>query len=383
MTSRRICFVTGTRAEFGLMRSVLSAVRDHPRLELQIVATGMHLDRSRGRTVDAISKEGWSVDRVVPWKSSGSESTAALARGTGLAVAGIARAVEELRSEVVMVVGDRVEAFAGATAGALSGRVVAHVHGGDRAAGQVDDSLRHAITKLAHVHFPATHGSAERLLRLGEDAWRIHRAGSPGIDGIRQSASSRTSLLTNFAGIQARRFALLVLHPVDSDEAVEYGRARMIAEAVQSTGFDRTVVVHPNNDPGSQGIVRAWNELAGDGHFVIRPDIPRGDFLGLMRDSAVLIGNSSSGIIEAASFGTPVIDVGPRQKGRERGENVVNVACSSRAIRGALRSIWNRGHPRRFAVKNLYGGSGTGKRIAAALANLRVNDRLMRKLIAY
>src|SRR6202035_4459685 len=146
-------FVTGTRAEFGLMRSTLVAIAAHPRLELQTIATGMHLDRARGHSIDAIRADGWHVDRIVPWDAKRASTPPGSARCTGSAMAGIAAALEELDSDIVLVVGDRVEAFAAAAAGHISGRVVAHVHGGDRAAGQVDDALRHAITKLSHIHF--------------------------------------------------------------------------------------------------------------------------------------------------------------------------------------------------------------------------------------
>ena len=157
---RNICFVTGTRAEFGLMRSVLKSIQKISNLKLQIVATGMHLDRAHGRTIDQIRREGWKVDRAVDWKSG--LSPGATAAATGRAIAGLAKTYSELKSDVALVVGDRVEAFAAAAAAHVSGVAVAHVHGGDRAAGQIDDSLRHAITKLAHVHFPATKTSEER-----------------------------------------------------------------------------------------------------------------------------------------------------------------------------------------------------------------------------
>src|SRR6185437_6526184 len=160
---RRVCYVTGTRAEFGLMQSTLRAIVHHPLLQLQLIVTGMHLDRSRGRSVDAIRRE-WKFDAIVPWpRGSGDETANAIA--TGKATAHMAALFEKLNTDVVLVAGDRVEPFAAATAGHLSGRLVAHVHGGDRALGLVDDSLRHAITKLAHVHFPATKLSADRIER--------------------------------------------------------------------------------------------------------------------------------------------------------------------------------------------------------------------------
>src|SRR5207248_3907783 len=164
---RRVCFVTGTRAEFGLMQGVLRDIRSSPRLRLQLVVTGMHLDDAHGRTINLIRKEGWKIDATIPWKPAGADR-AMLAHQTGAATTRLATTFAKLDADIVLVTGDRVEALAAATAAHLSGRIVAHVHGGDRALGQVDDSLRHAITKLAHVHFPATRQSAHRLQRVGE-----------------------------------------------------------------------------------------------------------------------------------------------------------------------------------------------------------------------
>jgi GDP/UDP-N,N'-diacetylbacillosamine 2-epimerase (hydrolysing) len=404
---RNICFVTGTRAEYGLMRNVLGAIAGHPKLRLQLVATGMHLDPAHGDTLATIRQDGWPVDRVVPWPAGSGEDRAVNARNTGLATASLADAFHELKSDVVLVVGDRVEAFAAATAAHLSGIALAHVHGGDRAVGQVDDALRHAITKLTHVHFPATRRSAQRLKKLGEDAWRIHLAGSPGLDGIQSDAASREAVAEAVGELKPRRYALLLLHPVDADEAAESCRARLVLNAVASLPYDRIVIVYPNNDPGAGGIIREWEarmkNVETDGprkptappwgrragarqvnaRLIVRRDVPRPIFLALMRDAAVLVGNSSSGIIEAASFGTPVVDIGPRQKGRERGGNVVNVPYDAGRIRAELRRFWNEGNPRRFTSANIYGGRGTATRIASVLASLRIDDRLLRKLIAY
>src|SRR6478735_11398044 len=190
---RRICFVTGTRAEFGLMATTLRAIRDHPRLQLQIVVTGMHLSRAHGRSKASIEAERWKIDRTVPWPED-KHDPSATAKHTGAAMARLADVFGSLDSDLILIVGDRVEAFAAAAAGHIGARAVAHVHGGDRALGQVDDALRHAITKLAHVHFPATPASAERIAKLGEDAWRIHLVGAPGIDGIRRESASEREL---------------------------------------------------------------------------------------------------------------------------------------------------------------------------------------------
>jgi UDP-N-acetylglucosamine 2-epimerase (non-hydrolysing)/GDP/UDP-N,N'-diacetylbacillosamine 2-epimerase (hydrolysing) len=391
-TPRTICFVTGTRAEFGLMASTLRAIQAESGLRLQIIATGMHLDRAHGRSIEQIQREGFTVDATVPWKPA-KDDLAALARQTGLATAKLAAAFAELNPDVVLVVGDRVEAFAAATAAHLSGKVVAHVHGGDRALGQVDDALRHAITKLAHVHFPATAQSAERIAKLGEDDWRIEQVGSPGLDGIGADAWPLAQSLSHVnqsipvgrhVDVQeVGRYALLILHPTSADDAAERYRAKLLLNETRLTGFDHVVIVAPNNDPGCAGIVRAWEDQKGRPGVLYVRDLPRPAFLGLLRDAAVLVGNSSSGIIEAASFGTPVVDVGPRQAGRERGANVTSVDFTQGAIRDALAQIWNDGRPKRYPAHNPYGAGDTAGRIARALATVPINDKLRRKLISY
>ena len=391
---KTVCFVTGTRAEFGLMAPVLRAIQRESRLHLQLVVTGMHLDSAHGKGVDSIDEKGWTIDRVVPWEAESGRDRRTTARNTGSAIATLADAFADLDTEIALIVGDRVEAFAAATAAHISGLVVAHVHGGDRAAGQVDDCLRHAISKLAHVHFPATDQSTRRLHRLGEDEWRIHRVGSPGLDGIAQAAASRQQIEDWVGPLTPRRYALVLLHPVDADEAVEARRAQALLNAVSAVPFRQVVIVYPNNDPGARGIMRCWDELARkcrpllppwgtDGRFRLERDVPRPIFLGLLRDAAVLVGNSSSGIIEAASFRTPVIDIGPRQKGRERGVNVVNIPYSQRRIGPELLDMWNRGRPKRAASGNIYGGDGAGRKIASVLARLSLDERVRHKLIRY
>jgi UDP-hydrolysing UDP-N-acetyl-D-glucosamine 2-epimerase len=325
----------------------------------------MHLDRRRGDSKRGID---FPIDRIVPWRSNDP-----VARGTGRAMAGLADAYEALRSEIVLIVGDRVEAFAAASAAHLSSRIVAHVHGGDRALGQLDDALRHAITKLAHIHFPATKQSADRIIKLGEDRWRVHRVGSPGIDGIVGEAAREHEL-------KPRTYALLVLHPIDADEKLEHRRATLTLQAIQHASVDQIVIVYPNNDPGSNGIIRAWEELKPSASITIYRNVARPAFLGLMRDAAALVGNSSSGTIEAASFGTPVVDIGARQLGRERSVNVVNVPYSSRAIAQAVRGAILKPRP---LTRNVYSGQRTARRIAEILATIQLDDRLRRKLIAY
>jgi UDP-N-acetylglucosamine 2-epimerase (non-hydrolysing)/GDP/UDP-N,N'-diacetylbacillosamine 2-epimerase (hydrolysing) len=378
LARRRVCFVTGSRAEFGLMRSALDAIQKSTTLKLQIIATGMHLDAGHGRTLDSIREGGWRVDAAIPWNAKASRAMA-----TGEAIAAIAGALTRLKTDIVLVVGDRVEAFAGATAGHLLGLAVAHVHGGDRALGLMDDTMRHAITKLAHVHFPATEQSVGRIARMGEDEWRIHRVGSPGIDDIRKAAATRTELLKKFSQLRPGEFALLALHPSDADEALEFRRADMLVRAVRRAGPRQIVIIYPNNDPGSGGIIRRWRRENEGPEMIIRKSVPRSVFLGLLREAAYLAGNTSSGIIEAGSFQTPVIDIGPRQTGREHGAGVVHVNYALNEISKAISGGQSGGRRGRSTANNPYEGNGAGAAIARKLASLKIDDRLLRKIICY
>ena len=362
---RKVCFVTGTRAEFGLMRTTLEAITANPNLQLQLVVTGMHVMPGFGETWRDIEAAGFAVDAKVPWLS-GNRAIA-----TGQATADLARTLQSLASDIVLVVGDRVEAFAAASAAHLSDLCLAQIHGGDRATGQADDSIRHAISKLAHVHLPATQESADRLRKMGEDDWRIHRVGAPGIDRIEELADAD-------CGIDGP-FALIALHPTRPDVDAEYATAQRLLTATLAAGIDRVVIIGSNNDPGHEGIDRCWDDWAKDGRVSYLPSVPRSRFLALLREAMFLAGNSSSGIIEAASLGCKVLDVGPRQFGRERSSNLVHIEDDADEMRAAFERM-SFGY---YEGENVYGSTGVGEKIAHVLARVQINEQLLRKTIAY
>ncbi|MGC4033415.1 MAG: UDP-N-acetylglucosamine 2-epimerase [Tepidisphaeraceae bacterium] len=337
---------------------------DHPNLELQLVATGMHLSRAHGYSVNDIKRRGWTIDATVPWRGDG-------AAAVGKAIEGISKAIDRLQPDVVMVCGDRVEAFAAATAGHLAAKIVAHVHGGDRALGQFDDALRHAITKLAHVHFAATAQSGRRIARLGEDDFRIHVVGTPGLDQLPPPITKADPAT-----------AVVILHPDNADERRQAQQAKLLIAAIKTAGLGYGTVIYPNNDPGWRGIARVWDGLKMPGWGVFK-NVPREAFLSLLGSAGVLIGNSSSGIIEAASLGTHVINIGPRQLGRERSKNVVDAPWNASEITHAIAKIWQDGRPKTWRGGNVYGQGNAGNKMAEVLAGIDFDDRLRQKIIAY
>lgn len=363
-----ILFVTGTRAEYGLMRRTLLAIRASPKLSLRVMAIGQHLDRSRGLTLDEIRADGFEPIR-------GRSPGRSISIHAGEMLIDVAQAIQKTGPETVLVTGDRIEAFSAASAAHLTGALLAHVHGGDRAQGQVDDSLRHAITKLAHIHFVATRGAQQRVMKLGEDRFRIHLVGAPGLDGIIEDAERGIA--------PSDPFVLFIRHPFTSQEKLEARQTTGSLRSILRAGAPKIVALWPNNDPGSHGIARALEQFSKrkPKRIEIHRHLNRPDFLALLRDCICLAGNSSSGIIEAGSFGTPVIDIGLRQHGREHGRNVIHLEDDPIQIERAARRIIEK--PRRYRMKNPWGDGGASRRIVQTLSNLKIDDRIKQKLITY
>lgn len=406
--ARRICVVTGTRAEYGLLRPIMRVISGAPGLDLKVVAAGMHLVRRFGRTVDEIIADGFTIDARVPMTPR-EDGPAAMAASVGRGIRGFARAFADLRPDVVLVLGDRVEAFAAATAAAISNIFVAHVHGGDRAEAGHDDSMRHAITKMAHLHFAATRQSARRLARLGERQDRIWIAGAPGLDEIRTARLPTRQTLCRRYGLDARvPFLLVVQHPVSTqpDRAADEMAATL--GAVRSVGLP-ALIIYPNADAGGRRMIEVIKRFAagekgvgsrlpvgasGASHkrlptpflrMMMMPSVPHLDYLGLLKHAAVLVGNSSSGIIEAPTFKTPVVNVGRRQAGRERAANVIDVAPDEREVAAGIRRALTDGAFRRRLARcrNPYGTGYAAQRIAHVLTHVPLDDDLRRKRITY
>lgn len=361
---RTIWYVSGTRADYGLMRATLRAIDRRDGLRLGILVTGMHLDPACGETVREIISDGFSIVAQIPSHEQMSDG-AAMARGIGRMIAGFTAALERGRPDIVLLLGDRGEMLAAAIAAIHLDLPIAHLHGGERS-GTVDEPVRHAVSKLAHLHLVATAESATRLGRMGERPDTIFVVGAPGLVGLLDAATQTRAALAAAAGLDpARRIALLVYHPV----LQEAGSAGAVATAILETlrRHDvQTMALRPNSDSGSSQICAALETWVGRAGFALVTHLPRDRFVSWMAAADVMVGNSSAGIIEAATFGTPVINVGPRQNKRERNANVLDAASSADDVSRALVTALERG---RFPAGNVYGDGESDSRIAALLAS--------------
>lgn len=374
-TRRRIAIVTGTRAEFGLLRPVMASVREHAELELLVIAAGSHLISPAESYRDVKAEFGESIADAIPMQVAGRTGRLEDAEALGVGIARMARCFGRLSPDWVVVLGDRIEAFAGASAASVGGFALAHIHGGDRAEGVADESMRHAITKLAHLHLAATAQSGERLRRLGERPDLVFVVGSPAIDGLDAIAPLPDPAFRDLGAPDT----VLLLHPAGRAPGQERGAAEAALAALRGR---RVLAFHPNHDPGRDGTFEALS-AAADLRLVTH--LARDRFIGLLKRLAdgggVMVGNSSAALIEAAALRLPAVDIGPRQAGRERAANAVHADETAEDIARALEEALRID---RAAIAHPYGDGRAGPAIAARLAGIDPREPgLLRKRCVY
>lgn len=370
MTDKRsIAVVTGTRSEHGLLRPVMRAIASHHDLDLLVVVAGSHL-LPPARTVDEVRAD-FQIAATIEMQREDDGDRMAEAAALGRGITGLAAWLAQSRPDVVLVLGDRIEVFAAAAAASIGGIRVAHMHGGDRAEGIADEAMRHAITKLAHIHLPATERSAHRIVAMGEEAHRVQIVGSPAIDEL-DSMSAMSD--ERFAAL-GRPVIALVLHPSGESDEREQAQAEHIISICREAG--PLLVLHPNHDAGRDGIMRAIDaaEIRHVAH------LPRGEFVGLMRRVEVLVGNSSAGLIEVAALGVPAVNLGARQAGREMPGNVIDLPrWTSPSLIAAIAEARARA---RAPVTHPYGDGRAGVKTAEVLATFDAATHGLRKRNTY
>jgi UDP-hydrolysing UDP-N-acetyl-D-glucosamine 2-epimerase len=371
---RKVCVVVASRANYARIRSVLQAVREHPDLELQIVAGASLVLRRFGNAVDVMSMDGFSPDATIRFIIEG-ETPATMAKSTGLGLLELPTVFELLQPDVVVTVADRFETIATAIAAAYMNIPVAHTQGGE-ISGSIDESVRHAVTKLAHLHFPATELSAQRVLAMGEDPAAVFNVGCPSIDLVAATELGlHRDALERFGGIGSpidadQPFILMIQHPVTTEYGEGLDQINETLEAVVSAGL-QALVFWPNVDAGSEDVakgLRLFRET-GEAHgFHFFRNLPPEVFVRLMAHCACMVGNSSAALREGAFIGTPAVTVGTRQQGRERGPNVIETPSESGAIAAAIQMQLEHG---RYERSTIFGDGGAGARIADILATER------------
>jgi UDP-hydrolysing UDP-N-acetyl-D-glucosamine 2-epimerase len=356
---RKIAVVTGTRAEFGLLEPVMRAIAAQRSLQLQVVVAGMHLVND---TWHDVRDAGFAIDARVPMQRKDATGRLADVKALAQGVEGFGLAFADLDPHAVLVLGDRVEVMAAALAASIGGRHLAHIHGGDRAEGVADEAMRHATSKLAHLHFAATARSARRLVRMGEDRDCVLRVGSPAMDQLRDVHPA------------ADAPQLIVLqHPIGADDPAE---ARWMRQTLEATHRYDRLVLAPNHDPGSAGIRRAIREAG------IKPveHLPRAQWLATLAGAQVIVGNSSAGLIEAAALKTACVNIGPRQGGREKPRHVIDCDYGSQKVATAIRRALKLDLRR---LRHPYGDGHASQRIASHLAKVNLARIPRRKQNSY
>lgn len=355
----RICVVTGSRAEYGRLRPFLDALKDDPEVELQLLVTGMHLVPRLGSTVNDIERDGYPIAARVPLESSG-DDLRGMARLAGDGVQALAGAFEALEPTAVLVAGDRVEAFAAATAATILGIPVLH-QGGGQVSGGLDDAFRRAISVLATLHFPRSPQHADNLRRMGEEDWRIHLIGDPMLDILlRRPPTAPQEVAKRYRLDPARPLFVAVFHPDTRAVDASLSHAKNLFQALARLPA-QAVVVYPNNDAGGRRLADlAERECAGL-EFRLCKSLPQADFLGLLGIATALVGNSSSGFTEAAHFGTPVVNIGARQTGRDGPLNVRTVSGENQREITALlqRLMSDEAYRNQQRTRQEFFGSGT------------------------
>lgn len=380
---KRIAVITGTRAEYGIFKPVLQAIETNPRLKLSLIVVGMHLAAEFGYTVKEIDNDHFKIDSkidVLHLKDTG----VAMARSIGECIAKMADSLDRIKPDILLVLGDRSEMLAGAVAATYLGVSIAHIHGGD-ISGNVDEPVRHAITKLAHIHFPATKESAARIIKMGEEPWRVRVVGAPGLDSALSKELPEPKQMAEKYGLDTSKPIILVVqHSLVTEAEDAANQIRETLNAIVELGY-QTIMIYPNADAGGRRMIEEIKEYEGYPFIKTFNSIPHEEYLSLMKLASLMVGNSSSGIIEAPSFGLPVVNVGTRQVGRQRSENIIDVGYNKEQIKKAInKALFDEKFKQKARnSQSIYGDGKAGKRIADILSETRINKRLLLKRMTY
>ena len=326
----KIVFVTGTRADFGKLKSLMKRLQNIPEFEIHIFVTGMHMLSKYGYTCDEVEKSG--LPNIYTYiNQNNSDSMDHILAKT---ISGLSDYVREILPDLLIVHGDRVEALAGASVGALNNILTGHIEGGE-VSGTVDELIRHAVTKMSHIHFVANEAARNRLVQLGENKESIYIIGSPDIDLMNPDSLLPIDNVRSRYEFSYEEYAVLIIHSVTSELDDIHSQIKIIVDEVIDSNLNY-IVIFPNNDSGTDTIIKEYERFSGNPKFKVYPSMRFEYFLSLLNNAKFVIGNSSSGVREAPYFGVPTINLGTRQKNRVKCKSVINVEIKSGLINDAI-----------------------------------------------
>jgi UDP-N-acetylglucosamine 2-epimerase (hydrolysing) len=330
-TQKRLIYITGTRADFGKLRSLIEASIANDAYEVHIFVTGMHMLRKYGYTMNEIEKRNYQYVHTFINQNQNDTMDSIL----GKTISGLSDYCKEVQPDMIIIHGDRVEAMAGAIVGSLNNILVGHIEGGELS-GTVDDLLRHATTKLSHIHFATNQKAKRRLVQLGEHPNSIRVIGSPDVDIIKEGNLPSLKELKDYYHIPFNAYSVMIFHPVTTERADIPRQAKELVDAM-ITSQKNYVVIFPNNDHGNNDIIKEYERLKHNNRFLIFPSMRFEYYLALIKNADFMIGNSSSGLMEAPYFGTPAINLGSRQDSRDRHENVIDSPLDQKEILNTIK----------------------------------------------
>ena len=356
---RKICVITGSRAEYGLLSGLMKAIKEDESLKLQVIATNMHLSPEFGLTYKEIERDGFFINKKVEMLLS-SDTANATTKSVGLATIGFADAFEDLKPDMIVVLGDRFEILAAVSAALFFKIPVAHLHGGEITEGAYDDCIRHAITKMSHLHFTSTEEYRQRVIQLGENPKRVFNVGAPGIENIKKvPLMIKEELESTLDGFTLNDKTLLITyHPVTLENSTAEEQIHNLLSALDEYSDIKIIFTLPNSDTDGRVIIRLINEYVSKhpGKAIAYPSLGLKRYLSALQFVKAVVGNSSSGIIEVPSFGIPTLNIGDRQKGRIAADSVINCGTSKKDILEGLDKVLNSGH---IEIHNPYEGKNT------------------------
>ena len=378
---RKVCVVVASRANYGRVKPVLTAIQEHKDLQLQLVVGASMMLERYGKAVEVVEKDGFVPDKKIYYMLEG-ESLGTQAKSTGIGIIELSTTFEELKPDVVITVADRFETMATAIAASYLNIPLAHIQGGE-ITGNIDETVRHAITKLAHYHFPATEKSKERLLKMGEEEWRVLNTGCPSIDTLMQQSlelKNCEGFINQGVGLRidlAKPYILVVQHPVTSEVDDGYEQIMTTLSALKDLE-EQKLVLWPNIDAGSDKVskgIRVFRERNRMLPYRYYKNFPPEIYNCLLANAVCLVGNSSSFIREASFLGTPSVIIGDRQEGREHGDNIIRVDNIGEEIRKAVEKQIVHG---KYPSQNIFGNGTAGIQIADYLAKVKldINKRM-------